>query len=392
MSKGKFYLDLEVHSSVPNAYTKSANELSQISGENLGNFVFRHALRNIVTGIADYFPVNYSGIAKVVAEKTAIERVVVSCANWLGDRDQDERSNKVRADIIEAIDAPVVSFGLGVQAKHGAEGIALGPESVRLAKVLASKAPVLGVRDELTAKVLSDLSIKNIAITGCPSNFINPDKDLAGEVSRKASKILGSDKDWKELRMCVSEVSGGHAHSGGVLARILDILENSPSFYVAQSPLLLPFILGEQDDLPPFYERMAARDGNYKKVLKGSALHFSSVEAWLDFCRTCQLSFGMRIHGTMVPLQAGVPSILIAHDARTAGLAEQMKVPQITPQEFLSLKDGFAEEMLGRVVNAMEGYQVRRSYLANVMREVCERNGIEVTRVLKRMAGDVSHV
>lgn len=57
----------------------------------------------------------------------------------------------------------------------------------------------------------------------------------------------------------------------------------------------------------------------------------------MDFARTCDLSFGMRIHGTMLPLQSGVPSVLVAHDSRTIGLADKMGIPWVSPEDFVSV-------------------------------------------------------
>ena len=38
---------------------------------------------------------------------------------------------------------------------------------------------------------------------------------------------------------------------------------------------------------------------------------------------------GSRIHGTLIGLQAGVPSLCIVHDSRTLELCQTMKVPHV---------------------------------------------------------------
>lgn len=44
----RLYLDMKFIGEVPNAYRMGADELADVSGMNLGNFVFRHALRFLV--------------------------------------------------------------------------------------------------------------------------------------------------------------------------------------------------------------------------------------------------------------------------------------------------------------------------------------------------------
>lgn len=382
----KIHLDLKVTSAIEEAYLCSADEISQLSGANLGNFVFRYALNSLVDDFSEYRQVNYAQLNSIIGEEP-IESVLVSCANWLGTREQDEKSNKFRADILERIDVPVISFGLGVQAGQGAESVDLGPESKRLARVLASKSELLSVRDKLTARVLKEIGISNVVITGCPSNFINTRPSLGSEIAATARSLIEDKCDWREMRTCVTEFSGGHAHSGAILKTTLKVLEASPSFYILQSPALLPFLFEESGDPPAAYSSNSTlgKDG-VKHLLKSKTLHFSSVDSWLDFCRTCDFAFGMRVHGNMVPLQAGVPALLVGHDSRTSGLGVEMGMPVMNPEAFLEAQKDGPRLLLEHVAETMSEYDKKRKELAAVMESFLDGNNVPVHAKLRDLA------
>ena len=51
------------------------------------------------------------------------------------------------------------------------------------------------------------------------------------------------------------------------------------------------------------------------------------AEEWLEASKQLTLSIGMRLHGNMVAMQAGVPSLWIPHDPRTTELVATMSLP-----------------------------------------------------------------
>lgn len=376
----KYYLDLSVVGEIPHAYLKPSSEIMKISGLNLGNLAFRHALDEMFSNLSDYRLVTYPGIWESINAKEGIEEVIVSCANWLGVREADERSNKVRANTIEAIDAPVYSFGLGVQASPGADDVDLGPESVRLARALASKSDYLSVRDELTGRVLEKYGVGNTLVTGCPSNFINPDPMLGQQIIERAEREGKTKGNWSEVRTNISEFSGGHSASGKLLQRCFSLMKDTPALYVIQAPTLLPFIFGEDDEFPTAYaQNLTAPADEIRQVFRKSTLHFSSVPAWLDFSRTCDLATGMRIHGTMIPLQAGVPSLLIGHDSRTQGLAAVMNIPVVGPDEFLGAVDTGPQKLYELIEEKMVGYDSNRVLLGSRFSKMVERSELSLS-------------
>ncbi len=375
----KLYLDLPYTSDVPGAVWMDTDGLMDASGANLGNFAFRHALRSIVAGLDDYTRIRWRELPGI-AKTSDIDHIVLSCANWLGLSEQDERANANRTRAMEATDRPAVCFGLGVQAKLSDELPTLGANTLRLAKALSKRAVTVSVRDELTRKVLEAAGLKNAVVTGCPSNFINPDPELGRKIAATARSLANTNPSWEALRSLISEASGGHPYSSKVVRNHFEMLDAAPGFYLIQSPALLPFLLREDDAIPEMYARadpFTEQPGKCAAILRRTLLHFSSVESWMDFSRTCHLSFGMRIHGTMVPLQSGVPSALIAHDTRTVGLAERMGIPWVTPEDFIHIYSKDPVKLLTHIAEVMDGYDARRADTATTMLHHLRSNGLE---------------
>ncbi|WP_254656363.1 polysaccharide pyruvyl transferase family protein [Roseovarius sp. 217] len=376
----RLYLDMKFIGEVPNAYRMGADELAGVSGMNLGNFVFRHALRFLVAELDSFTCVTGLEFRDMIQHEPP-ETVLVSCANWLGTSDMDEQFNGGRASIIEKADCPVIAFGLGVQAPLSATGkpVSLRPNTVRLAKVMSERCKQLSVRDELTRMTLEANGIDNAVVTGCPSGFINCDPHLGAKSGKLALDLSQSLLDWKDVRSAISEVTGGHPESGKVLSKQIEMLEDTPAFYIVQTPMHLKFLIEDRAQIGDIYRKnnpFMKESGRLTRTLKSKILHFSSVDAWMDFSRTCDLSVGMRIHGTVVPLQSGIPSVLIAHDSRTIGLADIMSVPHISPETFLEIAAIGPQALFETFAEQIANYDVNRKTLAQTMQDYLVANGL----------------
>lgn len=389
----KLYLDMQYIGRIPSAYRMPASQLAALSGMNLGNFVFRQALWNIISDLDTFQPVTGSEYRRII-EQDPVDRLIISCANWLGQTARDEEHNRGRADLIEKCDGPVTAFGLGVQAPLSPASepvtVKLGRETTRLAKIISERSAQISVRDELTRISLENIGVTNAIITGCPSNFLNPDPDLGVRLVSRAENTIKGLINWFDVRLLISEANGGHGSTGAVLQHQLRMLNETPAFYVVQTPDLVDFVLGARTNIPNLYRNnnpFAPEVNKLTRVLKAKALHFADVEAWMDFSRTCDLSIGMRIHGTMVPLQAGTPAILVGHDSRTSGLAETMGVPWITPEHYLDILPKGPKAVMELFVERISDYDRRRQELATIMHDFLTKNGLKPHPRLTVLAG-----
>lgn len=376
-------MTLPVRTRVNNAYSQHSSYLLKRSGWNIGNLVFRKGLQSIIRDLDTYSLATWDDLPGIAFDKT--DRTVISCANWLGMSSTDEISNRRRADLLEGVKGRCIAVGLGIQALGG-QRIEMGPETIRLAKTLSIKCSTLSVRDDVTLRALADIGINNAITTGCPSNFIN----LALSRSSFTSGLgrgFGQATRLEDLRLMISEISLTASRSSDIIRKTMEILAKSRgSSYVLQTPILIPFLYGECDSVHPRY-----RDGSaYKSIIQHCGRVFSGVDDWLFASRFSDLSFGMRIHGTMVPLQAGVPSILLAHDQRTAGLACAMCVPHLTVDEFLAEPiESMANLMMSRFFSELEQYFIMRERLAGRFLRVLEACGFQPRIEFERL-GQIS--
>lgn len=370
----KVYLDLEEIDAIDIPYEKSSSDIMRITGNNIGNFAFRHALRYLVKDIHEYKVINWRDARQLINQKIKVDKVILSCANWLGFSETDERSNLVRAQVIEDFGAPVVAFGLGAQAASNDTQLSFGPNTEKLAKIISHYSVKVSVRDEFTLSLLNKIGVDNAVVTGCPSNFINNSVSFIDDLALQAEK--NRSKNISLQKFIISEFSGGNKHSGAVLRTTLNFMKKTNSNYLIQSPNLFPFFLNETQEIPPAYKANKPEDMSLESLgalLKQQVLGFTSVSSWMDFSRTSDLSFGMRIHGSMIPLQSGVPSMLIAHDSRTLGLSDSMSFPRVSLDQFLEreLLD-LPDFMYIEFLRQLPLYKEKREFLKEVFKNFIE--------------------
>jgi hypothetical protein len=108
----------------------------------------------------------------------------------------------------------------------------------------------------------------------------------------------------------------------------------------------------------------------------------------MEYLRGFDFVIGARIHGVMLGLQAGVPSLCIAHDSRTRELCETMKVPFVMARD---VSGGVSREDLGRLfVFDADEFDQNRAKLAAGFQTFLEANGLGSVELLRVIAADES--
>ncbi|MFA0497215.1 polysaccharide pyruvyl transferase family protein, partial [Vibrio sp. 10N.222.54.B11] len=371
-------MDLLYISGIKDAYKENTDGLMYYSGFNLGNYAFRHGLSKMIN-VEEHKRINWRGCREFLKENGNPSELLLSCANWIGTSEHEERANGTRYELIKQMECPTIPVAIGAQSHGSVNDFSLGKNTKNLIALLSERSSAISVRDEFTQQALEKYGIKNSIITGCPSNFINDDDELGKKVQEKAQNLIKNKLDVKETRYHISEYSAGNAVSSLVLAKTLKILSKSAGQYIIQSPELLPFLLRETRSLPLSYKLPGLMNltPKVKSLLNSRTQHFSGIEPWLDFSRTCDISFGMRIHGNMIPLQAEVPSIVVTHDTRTAGLSNTMCIPTIGAEEFYKIRSSQLNTvLLNKVIMTMGDYDTQRRELKNRFSTFFESNGL----------------
>ncbi|WP_394127405.1 polysaccharide pyruvyl transferase family protein [Vibrio hepatarius] len=354
------------HDSIPNSYQLQTPHLMKHCGFNFGNFAFRFGLANM-TPLDDAIV----GNCDLDVEKgTKVEKIILSCANWVSESAVDEEKNRRRYEFLEKYDCPVFSFGLGIQTKHSNGKMRLGESTKRLLHLLSKRGNLLSLRDGFTQKALADIGIYNTEVTGCPSNFINIDSQLPEHIYRHSKYLLNENK-LSTLRAHITECSSIDEHSKA-LNKMMAYLKKYPSFYILQSPELIPF-LRDRGAFSGAYPK------GYQDLIKNKSRYFIHFLEWLEFCRTCDFSFGMRIHGNMIPLQAARPALLIKHDIRTKGLADVMGIPSITVDEFSKIRSSaLVKTVLQKNIDGMELFSNQRKESHKKFIELLLSNNLDI--------------
>ena len=80
--------------------------------------------------------------------------------------------------------------------------------------------------------------------------------------------------------------------------------------------------------------RLSSREG-HSESLRFSI--FFNLESWAQAVSSASVSVGTRIHGNILAMQLGIPSLLYSHDERVAELAGQVGMPSISLEKLNSL-------------------------------------------------------
>ena len=268
--------------------------------------------------------------------------IVMACANQLGAHSNLEHL----AIMFERAKLPILAIGLGAQAKELGATIELTAGTRRWLDVVAahapSKAPNIGVRGEFSREQVERSGVHDRAVvTGCPSNFINPDPSLATALEER----------YRCDRIERVAVPAGLHHWAklGPLERALaDIVESTSGVYIAQSEIdMIRMARGEWDEMDPAtfrniraYVRPALSDDAFRLWCKRYATCFADATSWMESMRNFDFVVGPRFHGVMLAMQAGTPGGVIAHDSRTLEMCETMEIPvrmhHDMPAEFLA--------------------------------------------------------
>jgi hypothetical protein len=379
-------LDLRDSHHVDGAGIADAAAIDRRTGCNSGNFAFRYAL------VQRFFP--GAELARFDALNNLHDPngcVVLACANWIGLSPEHDSANADRWGSLSSANVRVVPFGLGCQIPLGTGFDALGEATKGFLLRLCEMAPSMSVRDEQTADLLRSIGYTAAEVTGCPSNFINADPALGRKMAERAQLLLDNGSGWSRLAVHMTEYSGGYSYSSDVFMRQFMLMRDHGASYAVQDLPLLPFLTREMPDLPPEYESklfpdLGCDDDAISLVLRRHATYFASYDQWLLSARKFDLGFGMRLHGNMATIQAGVPSIVVTHDARTEQLCRTMGLPNVDVQTFLRFDVSHPGPLLDVMVRKLPRYDACRSLLAERMQRHLVRSGLPVAPVVSCLA------
>lgn len=234
-------------------------------------------------------------------------------------------------EVVERLKIPVIAFGIGAQAPaRGA--LQLSDQTKAVVRAMAERCTTMGVRGAYTADVLWSLGIRNVRVIGCPTLFRRRDPELSialpplDEVRRVAFTLR-------------REVGGDYAQDVG---RYL-ALQRAAILALAGRFDLTVMTQGETEEKAVLFGEPAQRDAALATLTKqgwlgddddplrriyAERLFYSDVTRDYDeIVRRQQLVLGYRLHGNLMALANGVPSVYFTYDSRTTEFVETFRIP-----------------------------------------------------------------
>lgn len=349
---------------------KSTTEVMRAVGNNTGNLVFQYACYNLVQG--PKLVVGQDIPWDVAQVRQKCRAIVIPSANFI--RERFEFTGFV--DFLEKTELPLIFLGLGAQASDfGQRTFDLHPSIQRLIALIRERSPMVSVRGQYTQEVLDSFGISQSVVTGCPSNFINPDDDLPNVIARKLqgdlrSFITHGDEPWPKDRskQLVEKRLARWTQEGAAMQS----QQSVPIFmtYLRRNNAYAQDLPGDhlQESLRKALLPEATPD-EFLTYLATKLRVYYSVPQWMEDSTRYDFSIGLRLHGNMVAWQAGTPALWIHHDSRTRELAEVMAVPSIDVATFLEKCDTVTEAWK-RTEFQPDAYRTRRALLRRRLDEV----------------------
>lgn len=319
------------------------SRLYEIVGRNTGNLLFTNAVVNQIKG--DVCRIGYGFDPLEVSN--AFDAIVIPAANWLG----EHTDMGFLADRLEKVRIPCILIGLGAQSDLEKEIPVIPNGTLKLLEIISNKSRKISVRGNFTAEVLDSYGFHNVAVTGCPSLFLDLNKNR--EISKSRIEHFPKSVAFSSTRYQIDSSLFTKGYSGRVNAMLFrsafklgtDIFFQSeiPEFQVLVSDHYRRFQLEnffnstKGDDLKRLYGAESTSE-LIEYLLKHGKIYFD-IDKWFNKLKEYQFFIGTRIHGVVAALLSGTPSILLSHDSRTEELAEFCGIPMATVDVSTDLLD-----------------------------------------------------
>lgn len=360
-------------------YRKSTSEVSKLLGHNSGNILFVRAIYEHTDPccIADW---DEELSRTDLQSKTCI----IPSANFLGPHaDMGFMNSKIKN-----FEGLILSIGLGSQSDDSNRPLSIPAGTREWLDIISSKCKPntqnIAVRGSSTLNDLDAIGMAgNAVITGCPSNFLSDDPRLGESIARKLPHIFE--------RVCVASGHYKWDYLKSIEQDLLKLASETGGFYVMQSPSemialglnkLQEMDVSVQEAIRCFcYPESSSEE--FEKLVRRIFKVYLNVSDWMLDMSKHSLVIGARIHGVMAGIQAGVPSLCIAHDPRTIELCQEMKIPYLTREQVTSGLDK------AKVAQALDidwnAYDRRRALLLERYYSFLASNGVTPSRCLARL-------
>lgn len=341
-------------------------------GLNTGNLIFQYATWSALQH--PKFSVNLASDPEWIRQNADV--LFIPAANQIN----PEWDLQDWADFVEAVDLPIVMVGLGAQTQIGGTAkLLLKPGTMNYLAAIAERTSHIGVRGEFTADVLNHLGIKNSVVTGCPSNFLNPNISGDSIASQLKNASNGS------LRKTCYVFGTMEPETREAEKSLYAIAKAENSDYVYQTnPRILKSLHNDNVDLASidyFDWECSILDSassleRYTDNILNKGRFYTSAVTWIDQAAHYSLVYGMRIHGNIAAIQGGGLGICVAFDSRTLELATTMGYPYIPMDNILNKSRFRLKDLIEETRFSPTHFDSQRKSLRENVKKIMANSGI----------------
>lgn len=299
-------------------------------GGNTGNILFRYGIASSV--LDELVPCHWAE-GQTLAAIDNFDAVVLGAANWLST--YHDNGNERRAQILRALDKPMICIGLGIQSSiRTSKKLEFPQGAMDLLLTLRDLQATVLVRDEFTFDQCIHHGLTKLAVIGCPSSFIDisPSQKETLLAKSKNSVLLERvtlNHGYTRRDICshdstllksVCETNGQYIVQDNLNGEINAAVKAAhSSLFRHGRSLRIPRVL---------MSTKSQVKQNLSTAGRNLRVYFDALQ-WIDSLRSSSVVLGTRIHGCIAALQAGTPSAITTIDSRTDGLAETLGVPRV---------------------------------------------------------------
>lgn len=330
-------------------------DILQYSGRNTGNLLFRQALQECFIQNDQYnilkLPVSKNlfvdldnDTCRMILES---DLVLYPVANMVRSKLEFEKNPNLISEtefllnVMKCFTCPVLCWGLGAQSHNHLQTFDLHESQIAMLKVMDMKGPIC-VRGSYTKEICEKYCC-NVLAMGCPSLMINSNYRKGIIYQQHIESFLESKSDIKQILFCLPN----NPKTG-----IMDLMM---SFAMRDSRIHI--IMQDESDIIVCRKLPSER----KHI-------FSNINTWVDFCKNFDLCISARIHGSLIAMDANIPTILIYTDSRIYELANSMHFLNNVSADFanklfpLDQKNDFIRSILNLFDGS--GYDYNRASIA----------------------------
>ena len=299
---------------------------------NIGDaFVFDSSLKLLNFEKLDELPIAHVDPAAIDRLNAEYDYVFLRGSNYVHAQMNWSRA----AEVLRRLKLPVIAFGIGAQAPVSGK-LELSEDTKTVLKLIADSTVSLGVRGTYSAEVLNDLGIRNVRIIGCPTAFRNNKPDLAIRLPPleqvKTAGVTLRREVSKTYAQDIKRYLSFHRDLVKAMADRFEVTLMSQG-EVEEKKLALGTPEQKAQAMAALRENAWARDWYLDEQVEGlyqNRMFYSDVVAEYErLVRGLDLVLGYRLHGNLMALANGTPSIYFTYDSRTVEFADTFKIPSV---------------------------------------------------------------